>query len=254
LFVGARGGQFFDRIHAESVFQRTGKKARDSKSFGDASVELNILAESCVTASRQGTARTARDWHKLFQSAEHHTGKLLRCFGLTGSFDRLVSNDLVNALILRVPPDDAGYRVLHMHVAREVGAPGKPLGERQALHVGLWCLQLMKHCLGLLAGAPRPAADVTREAPREELILVMGLHELYEDLTGDSRWQTTPIDGPPVPGGPFVRLVMAVAGHIHDHLHLVKPPPPPSLARNLELLSKSPRRIGLRITAVRQLG
>jgi hypothetical protein len=250
VIAGSWEGQCFEPADAEAAFQKTGEKAREGTDFDHVAERLNIMAGACVSVSRQRTAQTERELHRSFRQIEKLTGRLRECFGLTRSFDTLVNNDIVNKLIVCVPPDDRRARLLRTHVAREIGAPGTPLGERRVFHIGLWCLQLMEHCAGLPARAPA----ATCEPPREDIILVSELHKLYVDVTGDSRWQTTQISGDRiVPGGPFVRLVMAVAAHISACLLVVKPPPPASLAKNLQALSKLPRRVGNRIRAVRQL-
>jgi hypothetical protein len=252
LFVGGSSeGSFFEPADAEACFEKAGK-VLDGTDFSDVAAKLDVLAGVCVAASRKAGTATAREFLDRCRSMSSHAGKLLADFGLTSSFDQLITNDVVSALIVRAPLDDRRCRLLLGLMAKEVGIPGM-LDPRRAFHLGLWGVQLIGCVARLLSAAPVQKA--LRRAPPEELLLVDRLHKLYEEVTGDDHWQTTPTDGTkePVPSGPFVNLVSAVAGHIADRLHLVQPSPPQNLAVNMEALSNGPRRIGERIKVLRKL-
>jgi hypothetical protein len=250
LIVESWKGELFDSAGAEACFKKA-KKVLDGTDFRDVAAKLDVLAGVCVAASRKAGTATAREFWDRCRSMSSHADTLLADFGLTSSFDQLITNDVVNALIIRAPLDDRRCRLLLRHMAREVGVLGL-LEPREALHLGLWGLQLIGHYACLLTAAP--AKNATREPPLEELILVERLHALYKKVTGDDSWQTTPTIGTkPVPGGPFVDLVRAVARRIRDGTRFVKPPPPNDLATNMDALSKNPRRVAERITAVRRL-
>jgi hypothetical protein len=244
--VMLRGRQFFEPADAEACFQKAGR-VLDDTNFRAVADRLNFITEACVSAARADLTPTARERRRLFQLMEQHADRLLADFGLTSPSDSLLSNSVVNDMAIGVPPDDRRSRLLRMHMAREAGVPGKPMGEWRAVSLGLWGVQLIAHYAGLLAAVP--AGRATREVPQEEIVLVAELHKLCADVTSDDRWQTTPVEGGP-PSGLFVDLVRSVAAHIHDRLHLLRPPPPARLAKNLAALSGSPWRIADRIGRV----
>jgi hypothetical protein len=242
-----RARQFFEPADAEAYF---GKAALDGVKF-DVAERLNDIADACVSASRLAAAQTARERRKVSRLIAGDADRMLANFELSSPFDSLLTNSVVNDMVIGVSPIDRRYRLLLAHIAREAGAPGQPMDLRRAIHLVLWGLQLIGHCAGQQAAEPAAAA-ATRKVPEDEIVLVDELHKLYEAVTGDDRWQTTPIEGGP-PGGPFVELVRAVASRIRDRVPLLRPPPPPRLAENLAALTRTPSRVAKRIRRIRRI-
>jgi hypothetical protein len=238
---------FFTFNHAETLFQG---RAPEEADFDLVAAKLTLIAEGCVSVYQRATGPTAGKRQEWFRSVAGVSSKLLALFGLHRPLDHLEGPrtlDAINALQLSVPTQLDLY--LRQRLAKEIKASEVP-SVWQTFRMGLGCMQLMMHYAQLADDAAEKSKSSSRRAPEEELYLVRELYALNVEITEDKRWYTV-VDG--TPQGPMVELVGAVATHIHDHLDVMEPAPPPGLAAHLNALSKSPRRIAKRLSMVRPL-
>jgi hypothetical protein len=216
--------------------------------------ELNLIADRCINISRQASAPSAGKRYKLLQSFGDNAGRFLAHFGLDKPLDHLDSNRTIsalNTLLLNVPANDPSSLYLLERMAKEFNAPELP-SKFHAYRAALRGVQLLMHDAQLGADATRKAMGAKRRAPPEEIYLVAALRSLYHSETGDDDWYTASLDTG-IPSGRLVNFVGLIARRIHDHRDAVEPAMPPALVKNLETLSRSPRRIGKRMQEVRRL-
>jgi hypothetical protein len=253
LFVTSHRRPVFQSEDARALFQKCrGVRPQEGTDFDKIAEDLNFITLWFFSAFLRRTAPTAGEDHKWCLLVAGLIRRLLAAFGVDGPLDHLNNAETVNSFYILGTLTDAPREDLYLRskMAAEIGASEVP-GETRAIRCAFRGLQMMMvrsewgaKIAGRNKGAPR-------KAPPEEEYLVRALHELYADVTGDKRWNTTPVDIG-IPGGPFVDFVKAVAAHIDDNLDAVEPPAPAALTKNLKALSTSPRRIGGRIRRVRK--
>ena len=199
-------------------------------------------------------APTPGEDQKWFLKVARHIRPLLADFAVSGHIDHLSSPETISLISLLSFPSDAVLPrddlYLRNRMAVEVGAR-EVLGAAPAIRGTLRGLQMMMVHAERGAAIAEDPKGARRKEPPEELYLVAALHALYQRVTGDKFWITSPPDGG-VPGRPFVSFAMAVLAHICDNLDALEPAAPAALAENLKRLSTSPRRIGNRIRYVRR--
>jgi hypothetical protein len=239
---------------AKAIFQHTGRQPGAGTDFGKLATEFEDIASGYRGSFYARTAPTPGEDQESSIRKKRLAKALLAEYDLKDPLDHLNNIGTTNevyVLGLRIPMDDKRTLYLQRWLASELGVPEVNLP--QAYRLALQGLKLLAHCEGLAADAAakkKYPPQAAREVPSEEISLVAALHRLRHAVTGEKGWYSSTLKGRK--GGPFVRFVMAFAAHMLAHLDAIEPAAPADLVKNLEALSRLPRRVISRIRVVQK--